>query len=184
MPTIFSFEGLRPVIDRTAFVHPNATVIGNVIIGQNVYVAAGAVIRGDWGKIIVEDGCNIQENCVIHMFPGVTVRLEQSSHIGHGAVIHGAHIGKDALVGMNAVVMDGAVVGAESIVGALTFIRAEFVVPDRMIVAGNPAKILGDVSDERLSWKQEGTQLYRDLPARLTASLVACEPLREEPPAE
>ncbi|WP_054686248.1 gamma carbonic anhydrase family protein, partial [Rhodothermus marinus] len=138
MANIFEFEGFRPVIHESAFIHPNATVIGNVIIGRNVYVAAGAVIRGDWGEIIIEDGCNVQENCVIHMFPGVTVRLEESAHIGHGAIIHGARIGRNALVGMNAVVMDHAVVGAGSIVGALTLVPERMEIPERKIAVGVP----------------------------------------------
>src|SRR5512147_762576 len=119
---IYEFQGVVPVVHASAFVHPNATVTGNVIIGRDVYVGPGAALRGDWGAIEIADGCNVQENCTIHMFPGVTVVLEPGAHIGHGAVIHGARIGANALVGMNAVVMDGAVVGAGSIVGALTFV--------------------------------------------------------------
>ena len=118
MPNVFAFEGFIPVVHESAFIHPNATVTGNVVIGRDVYVGPGAAIRGDWGGVIIEDGCNIQESCTIHMFPGVTVVLEAGAHIGHGAVVHGARIGRNALVGMNAVVMDRAVVGAESIVGA------------------------------------------------------------------
>ncbi|MGE5748787.1 MAG: DapH/DapD/GlmU-related protein, partial [Gemmatimonas sp.] len=119
---IFEFDGFIPVIHETAFVHPNATVTGNVIIGRDVYIGPGAAIRGDWGGIIIEDGCNVQENCTVHMFPGVTVVLEESAHIGHGAVVHGARIGRNCLVGMNAVVMDNVVVGAECIIGALCFV--------------------------------------------------------------
>ncbi|ACY48442.1 transferase hexapeptide repeat family protein [Rhodothermus marinus] len=182
MANIFEFEGFRPVIHESAFIHPNATVIGNVIIGRNVYVAAGAVIRGDWGEIIIEDGCNVQENCVIHMFPGVTVYLEESAHIGHGAIIHGARIGRNALVGMNAVVMDHAVVGAGSIVGALCLVPERMEIPERKIAVGVPARIVGDVSDERLAWKTAGTRLYQQLPEQLRRSLRPCEPLREVPP--
>jgi len=176
---IFAFEGFRPVIHESAFVHPNATVTGNVIIGRDVYVGPGAAIRGDWGGIVIEDGCNVQENCTVHMFPGVTVVLEQSAHIGHGAVVHGARIGRNALVGMNAVVMDNAIVGAECIVGALCFVPAEMQIPPRKVVVGNPAKIVKDVSDEMIAWKTEGTALYQALPAQLHRSLRACEPLRE-----
>jgi phenylacetic acid degradation protein len=178
---IFAFEDFVPVVHESAFIHPNATITGNVIIGRDVYVGPGAAIRGDWGGIVIEDGCNIQENCTIHMFPGVTVVLEPSAHIGHGAVIHGARIARNALVGMNAVVMDKAVIGAESIVGALSFVPAEMVVPSRKVVAGNPARVLKDVSDDMLQWKTEGTQLYQALPARLHAGLVPCEPLRVVP---
>jgi carbonic anhydrase/acetyltransferase-like protein (isoleucine patch superfamily) len=181
MPNIFEFEGFRPVIHESAFIHPNATVVGNVVIGRDVYVAPGAVLRGDWGEIIIEDGCNVQETCVIHMFPGVTVRLEEAAHIGHGAVIHGAHIGRNTLVGMNAVVMDHVVVGAGCIVGALCFVPADMKIPDRKIVVGNPAKIVADMSDERLAWKTAGTALYQQLPGQLHRSLKPCEPLREIP---
>ena len=181
MSNIFEFEGFRPVIHESAFIHPNATVVGNVIIGRDVYVGPGAAIRGDWGEIVIEDGCNVQENCTIHMFPGVTVRLEESAHIGHGAIIHGAHIGRNVLVGMNAVVMDDAVVGAGSLVGALCFVPADMKIPERKIVVGNPARIVKDVSDERLAWKTEGTRLYQQLPSQLYRSLKPCDPLREVP---
>jgi phenylacetic acid degradation protein len=179
---VFEFEGFRPVVHESAFVHPNATVTGNVIIGRDVYVGPGAAIRGDWGGIVIEDGCNVQENCTVHMFPGVTVVLEEAAHIGHGAVIHGARIGRNVLVGMNAVVMDNAVVGAGCIVGALTFVPAEMVIPDRKVVVGNPARIVKDVSDEMLAWKSDGTALYQRLPAQLHRSLRPCEPLREPEP--
>jgi len=179
--SIFEFERFRPVIHETAFIHPNATVTGNVIIGRDVYVGPGAAIRGDWGGIVIEDGCNVQENCTVHMFPGVTVVLEKSAHIGHGAVVHGAKIGRNALIGMNAVVMDNAVVGAECIVGALCFVPADMKIPDRKVVVGNPAKIVKDVSDEMIAWKTEGTKLYQALPEMLRNSLRACDPLREVP---
>ena len=181
MSNIFEFNGFRPVIHESAFVHPNATVTGNVIIGRDVYIGPGAAIRGDWGKIIISDGCNVQENCTIHMFPGVTVLLEESAHIGHGAIIHGATIGRNALVGMNAVVMDNAVVGAESIIGALCFVPEGMEIPKRKIVVGNPAKIVKDVSDEMIKWKTEGTKLYQQLPAQLHRTLKPCMPLRHIP---
>ena len=181
MANIFSFDSFVPVVHESAFVHPNATVVGNVIIGRDVYIGPGAVIRGDWGGVEIADGCNVQEGCVIHMFPGVTVRLEESAHIGHGAVVHGAHIGRNVLIGMNAVVMDHADIGDESIVGALCFVPTEMRVPARSVVVGNPAKIVKQVSDEMLEWKTEGTALYQALPSRLRASLQACEPLREVP---
>ena len=181
MANIFSFDSFVPVVHESAFVHPNATVVGNVIIGRDVYIGPGAVIRGDWGGVEIADGCNVQEGCVIHMFPGVTVRLEESAHIGHGAVVHGAHIRRNVLIGMNAVVMDHADIGDESIVGALCFVPSEMRVPARSVVVGNPAKIVKQVSDEMLEWKTEGTALYQALPSRLRASLQACEPLREVP---
>src|SRR4051812_31119942 len=171
MPNIFAFEEFVPVIHESAFIHPNATVTGNVVIGRDVYVGPGAAIRGDWGGIVIEDGCNVQENCTVHMFPGVTVVLEESAHVGHGAIVHGARIGRNALIGMNAVVMDNAVVGAGCIVGALCFVPAEMVIPDRKVVVGNPAKVVKDVSDEMLAWKTEGTRLYQQLPRQLHRSL-------------
>jgi len=181
MANIFEFDGFIPVVHESAFVHPNATVTGNVIIGRDVYVGPGAAIRGDWGGIEIEDGCNVQEGCTIHMFPGVTVVLERGAHIGHGAIVHGARIGENALVGMNAVIMDNAVVGAGSIIGALCFVPAEMKIPPRKVVVGNPAKIVKDVSDEMLAWKTSGTALYQALPARLHATLRATAPLREVP---
>jgi phenylacetic acid degradation protein len=181
VPGIYEFDGFIPVIDVSAFVHENATVTGNVTIGRDVYVGPGAAIRGDWGGIEIGDGCNVQENCTIHMFPGVTVVLEPGAHIGHGAIVHGARIGANALIGMNAVIMDNASVGAGCIVGALCFVPAEMQIPERKVVVGNPAKIVKDVSDEMLAWKTEGTALYQALPGRLHATLHAVEPLREVP---
>lgn len=181
MANIFEFEGFRPVVHESAFIHPNATITGNVIIGKDVYVGPGAAIRGDWGEIIIEDGCNVQENCTIHMFPGVTVRLKQSAHIGHGVIIHGAEIGENALIGMNAVVMDNVKIGDGCIVGALCFVPAKTEIPARKVVVGNPAKIVNDVSDDMLEWKTEGTKLYQSLPKQLYSSLKPCEPLREIP---
>ena len=181
MANVFAFDGFVPVIHESALVHPNATVTGNVVIGRDVYVGPGAAIRGDWGGIVIDDGCNVQESCTIHMFPGVTVHLERSAHIGHGAVVHGARIGENALIGMNAVIMDDAFVGAGSIVGALCFVPAGMDIPPRSVVVGNPAKIVKQVSDEMLAWKTEGTALYQALPARLRDSLRPTEPLREMP---
>lgn len=179
--SIFEFKGYKPVIHESAYIHPNATVTGNVIIGKDVYIGPGAAIRGDWGEIIIEDGCNVQENCTIHMFPGVTVTLKKAAHIGHGAIIHGATIGENSLVGMNAVVMDNVIVGKECIIGALCFVPAEMVIPDRKVVVGNPAKIVKDVTDEMIDWKSEGTKLYQGLPKDLIETLKPCEPLREVP---
>ncbi|MCU0434768.1 MAG: transferase hexapeptide repeat family protein [Bacteroidia bacterium] len=178
----YSFNGYRPVVHESSFIHPQAAVTGNVIIGRNVYVGPGAAIRGDWGQIIIDDGCNVQENCTIHMFPGVTVRLHEAAHIGHGAIIHGATIGRNCLIGMNAVVMDNVVVGDECIVGALTFIAADTVIPARKVVVGNPGKIVKDVSDDMIHWKTKGTELYQQLPSELYHTLEECEPLRRIPP--
>ena len=178
---IYEFKGFIPVVDPTAFVHPQATVTGNVIIGKNVYIGPGAAIRGDWGGIIIEDGCNVQENCTIHMFPGVTVRLKESAHIGHGAIIHGAQIGRNCMVGMNAVIMDNVELGEESIVGALSFVKANSIIPRRSLLVGNPAKIIKEVSDDMIAWKTKGTQLYQTLPNDCHQQLKACEPLRSIP---
>lgn len=178
---LYQFDNFIPVVHESAFIHPQAAVTGNVVIGRDVYVGPGAAIRGDWGGIVIEDGCNVQENCTIHMFPGVTVVLEAAAHIGHGAVVHGARIGANALIGMNAVIMDNAVIGAGCIVGALTFVPADMIIPERKVVVGNPAKIVKDVSDEMLAWKSDGTALYQQLPAAMYASWKAVEPLREMP---
>ena len=161
---LYEFKGLRPYVHKEAFVHPQANVTGNVEIYENVYIGPGAVVRGDWGKIVIKAGANVQENCVIHMFPGTTVMIEEGAHLGHGCIVHGAYIGKNALIGMNAVIMDDAQIGENSIIGALSFVRAEMVIPNRKVVAGNPAKIIKDVSDEMISWKTNGTELYQKLP--------------------
>lgn len=181
MAHIFEFKGFKPVIHESAFIHPNATVTGNVIIGADVYIGPGAAIRGDWGGIVIEDGCNVQENCTLHMFPGVTMKLEKGAHIGHGAIIHGAHIGANCMVGMNAVVMDDVQLGAESIVGALTFIKAKSIIPPRSLVVGNPGKVIKEVSEEMIAWKTKGTQLYQRLPEQMRKHWKECEPLREIP---
>ena len=178
---IYEFNEFKPVVHESAFVHDLAAVTGNVYIGRDVYVGPGAAIRGDWGEIIIEDGCNIQENCTIHVFPGKSVVLRESAHIGHGAVIHGGKIGSNTLIGMNSVVMDDAEVGDECIIGALCFIRAEMKIPNRKLVVGNPAIIKGNVSDDMLEWKSEGTKIYQELPLECMNTLRECEPLREIP---
>lgn len=179
---IYEFNGFKPVIHETAFIHPQAAVTGNVIIGKDVYVGPGAAIRGDWGQIIIEDGCNVQENCTIHMFPGTTTILKKAAHIGHGAIIHGGIIGENCLIGMNSVVMDEVEMGKECIVGALSFVSAKQKVPDRSLLVGNPAKIIKEVSDDMIAWKTKGTQLYQALPDECYKTLKACEPLREIEP--
>jgi carbonic anhydrase/acetyltransferase-like protein (isoleucine patch superfamily) len=176
---IYEFKEYKPVIHESSFIHPQAAVTGNIIIGKNCYIGPGAVLRGDWGQIIIEDGCNVQENCTIHMFPGVTVLLKQGAHIGHGAIIHGATIGKNCLVGMNTVIMDNVELGDECIVGALTFIKQDEKIPARSVVAGNPGKIIKQVSDEMIAWKTEGTRLYQQLPEECQETLKLCDPLRE-----
>ncbi|HEX7847000.1 MAG TPA: transferase hexapeptide repeat family protein [Chitinophagaceae bacterium] len=178
---IYEFNGYKPVVHESSFIHPQAAVTGNVIIGKDCYVGPGTALRGDWGQIILEDGCNVQENCTIHMFPGTTVLLKEGSHIGHGAVVHGAAIGKNCLIGINAVIMDNVELGDECIIGALTFIKEGEKIPARSLVVGNPSKIVKQVSDEMMAWKTEGTKLYQQLPKDCHESLKPCEPLREIP---
>jgi len=178
---IYSFQGYIPVVHKSSFIHPLAAVTGNVIIGKNCYIGPGAAIRGDWGQIILEDGVNVQENCTIHMFPGKSITLKESAHVGHGAVIHGANLGKNCLIGMNTVIMDDAEIGDESIVGAMAFVKAETKIPKRSLVVGNPAKIVKQVSDKMIAWKTKGTQLYQQLSAECHATLKEVEPLRKVP---
>jgi phenylacetic acid degradation protein len=178
----FEFNGLRPIVHPSAFVHPQANVTGDVWIGADVYIGPGAVLRGDWGRITIEAGANVQENCIVHVFPGKDVVLEARAHIGHGAIVHGAHVGSNCLIGMNAVLMDDAVIGSQSIVGALAFVPQGMQVPARSVVVGNPAKIVKEVTDEQIAWKSEGTAWYQRLPQECEKSLKACEPLTAPEP--
>ncbi|GGE37562.1 acyltransferase [Psychroflexus planctonicus] len=178
---IYKFKNHIPVIHESSFVHPQAAVTGNVIIGKDCYIGPGAAIRGDWGEIILEDGVNVQENCTVHMFPGKSIVLKKGAHVGHGAIIHGANLGENCLIGMNAVIMDDAEIGNECVVGAMAFVKAETKIPNRSLVVGNPAKIIKQVSDEMIAWKTAGTKLYQHLPADCHESLEEVEPLREIP---
>ncbi len=178
---VYRFKEFIPVIHPSSFIHPHAIVTGNVIIGKDCYIGPGAMLRGDWGAIEIEDGCNVQENCTIHMFPGITVKLKEGAHIGHGAVVHGAVIGRNCLVGMNSVIMDEVELGDECIVGALSFVKQGEKIPARSLLAGNPAKIIKSVSDEMIEWKTEGTNLYQQLPAEMHKDWVECKPLTEVP---
>jgi phenylacetic acid degradation protein/carnitine operon protein CaiE len=176
---IYEFNGFKPVVKASSFVHPLASVTGNVIIGENVYIGPGAALRGDWGQIIIEDGCNVQENCTIHMFPGTTVTLKKGAHIGHGAIIHGGTIGENCLIGMNSVIMDDVTIEEECIIGALCFVPGKMTIPKRSVVVGNPAKIVKEVTNEMIAWKTKGTALYQALPKECNDTLKECEPLRE-----
>ncbi|BAP29793.1 phenylacetic acid degradation protein PaaY [Chryseobacterium sp. StRB126] len=176
---IYSYHGIRPIIKPSAYIHPQAVIIGNVEIGEEVYIGPNAVIRGDWGKIIIKDGANVQENCTLHVFPNIETILEESAHIGHGAIIHSGHIGKNCLIGMNSVVMDKAYIGDESIVGALAFVPANFRCDRRKLIVGSPAKIIRDVSDEMIHWKTEGTKLYQELAREGKEAILPCEPFTE-----
>lgn len=178
---IYSFKGHIPVVHHSSFVHPLAAVTGNVIIGKDCYIGPGAAIRGDWGEIILEDGVNVQENCTVHMFPGKSIVLKEGAHVGHGAIIHGANLGRNCMVGMNSVIMDGAQIGDECIVGAMAFVKAETVFEPRQLIVGNPAKFIKDVSDQMIAWKTAGTKLYQQLPSECHATLREVEPLREIP---
>jgi len=169
---IYEFNGMRPSIHPSAYIHPTATVLGNVQIGKDVYIGPGAAIRGDWGRIVIEEGCNVQENCTIHMFPGATVWLHQWAHVGHGAIVHGATLGRNCLIGMNAVLMDDAIIGDEAIVGALCFVPTGMDIPNRKIAVGNPARIVKDVTDDMIAWKSEGTKLYQSHPKVCHETLV------------
>lgn len=178
---IYQFENYIPVIDPSSFIHPLAAVTGHVIIGKDVYIGPGAAIRGDFGRVIIEDGCNVQENCTIHMFPGCTAWLKEHAHIGHGAIIHGAVIGRNCLVGMNAVIMDHVILEEECIVGALSFVKEKEHFEKRSLIAGNPARMIREVSDDMIRWKSEGTAIYRGLPKRMQEGWKEIEPLREMP---
>jgi phenylacetic acid degradation protein len=182
MGRVFALDGLVPVVDPSSFVHPTAVLIGDVIVGRDCYIGPGASLRGDIGRITVGDGANVQDNCVLHCFPGRECVLEADGHVGHGAVLHGCLIGRNALIGMNAVVMDGAVIGAESFVGALSFVKAGFEVPARHMAAGAPARILRELSDDEIAWKSRGTAEYRDIARRCRAGLVETEARREVEP--
>jgi phenylacetic acid degradation protein/carnitine operon protein CaiE len=179
---IYQYKNFIPVVHESSFIHPQSAVTGNVIIGKNVYIGPFASLRGDFGKIVIEDGCNVQENCTIHLFPGVTVLLKENAHMGHGSVVHGATIGKNCLIGMNAVVMDNVVLEDECIVGALSFVKAGQHIPARSLLVGNPAKIIRTISDEMLAWKTAGTKIYQQLAADMKNDWIECEPLRTPGP--
>lgn len=177
MAQVYSIDGIVPVIDPTAFVHPTAVLIGDVIVGPRCYVGPCACLRGDFGRLIVEDGSNLQDTCVMHSFPGADTVVETNGHIGHGAVLHGCRIGRNSLVGMNAVVTDGAIVGESCIVGALAFVKAGAVIPPRSLVIGVPAKVVRELTDAEIVWKGKATAVYQALAQRSMKSLQATEAL-------
>jgi phenylacetic acid degradation protein len=170
-PRVWSIDGVTPVVDPSSYVHPSATLIGDVIVGRRCYIGPSASLRGDFGRIVLRDGSNIQDCCVMHGFPGTDTLVEENGHIGHGAVLHGCKIRRGALVGMNAVINDNADIGEESIVAAMAFVRAQMIVPRRSLVAGIPAKIVRELSDQELAWKLEGTESYQDLARRSLATM-------------
>ncbi len=176
---IYAYKGCKPVISEESFVHPQATVIGSVVIGPRVYIGPQCVLRGDFGHISIGAGANVQECCIVHSFPNVTVTIAPNAHIGHGAIIHGATIGENAMIGMNAVIMDNAVIGAECIIGALAFVKTDMQIPPRSLVVGNPAKIVKEVSDDMIDWKTRGTEIYQQLSQDAQKELIECQPLRD-----
>ena len=176
---IYEFEGIRPVVDPTAHVHPTAVLIGDVIIGANCLVGPCAVLRGDIGRLIMKAGSNLQDTCVVHSFPGDDTIVEEDGHIGHGAVLHGCIIKKNAMVGMNAVVMDNAVIGENSFVAAMAFVKAGTEVPPNVVVAGCPAKVIKELDEQAIGWKSEGTRIYQNLAIRHNETCIECDPLTE-----
>ena len=176
---IYAIEDLHPVVDPTAFIHPTATLIGDVIIGAHCYVGPNASLRGDFGRIIMKDGSNIQDNCVAHSFPNQDCIVEEDGHVGHGAVLHGCTIGRNALVGMNSVIMDKAVIGAESLVAACAFVKTGFTCPPRSLIAGAPASIKRQMTDQDISWKSNGTKEYQQLVIRCHKSLREVKALKQ-----
>ena len=177
---VFAFEGVTPVVDTSAFVHPSAVLIGDVIVGPGCYVGPNACLRGDFGRVVLEQGVNVQDTCVLHSFPGAEVAVERDGHIGHGAVLHGCHIGTNVLVGMNAVIMDGAKIGESTIIAACSFVRADYASPPRVLLAGVPAKILRELSEDEISRKRLATRAYQDLSVRCLSSLEVVAPLAAE----
>lgn len=178
----YEIDGLRPVVHHTAFVHPDAVLIGDVIVGPGCYVAPLASLRGDFGRIVLEEGCNVQDCCVMHGFPGTDTVVEANGHIGHGAILHGCRVCRNALVGMNAVVMDNATVGDSAIIAASAFVKAGMSIPSRVLAAGMPAKIIRELSEQEIAWKREGTRTYQALTRRSQMTLRPCEPLAEVGP--
>lgn len=174
---VYAIDGIVPVVDPTAYVHPSAVLIGDVIIGPGCYVGPCASLRGDFGRLILQAGANLQDTCVMHGFPGTDTVVEENGHVGHGAVLHGCRVGRNALVGMNAVIMDNAVIGEASIVAASAFVKASERIPDRVLVAGVPAKVIRPLTDEEIAWKSDGTRTYQELTRRCLATLVETAPL-------
>ena len=179
---VYSIDGIVPVIHPSAYVHPSAVLIGDVIVGPRAYVGPGASLRGDFGRLVLEEGSNLQDTCVMHGFPGTDTVVEVNGHIGHGAVLHGCRIQRNAMVGMNSVIMDNAVIGESSIVGALTFVKANVVIPPRSLVMGIPGKVVRLLTEREMAWKSEGTAVYQMLTLRSMASLCEVEPLSEVEP--
>jgi phenylacetic acid degradation protein len=184
-PRVYSIDGVTPVVDPSSYVHPSAVLIGDVIIGKNCYIGPTACLRGDFGRILIGDGANVQDSCIMHGFPGTDTVVEENGHIGHGAILHGCRIRRGALIGMNSVINDNAEIGEAAIVAAMSFVKAEMVVPPRTLAAGSPARVLRELSALEMAWKAEGTRSYQDLTLRSlgtmqeTVALSAPEPDRK-----
>lgn len=184
-PRVYSIDGVTPVVDPSSYVHPSAVLIGDVIIGKNCYIGPTACLRGDFGRILIGDGANVQDSCIMHGFPGTDTVVEENGHIGHGAILHGCRIRRGALIGMNSVINDNAEIGEAAIVAAMSFVKAEMVVPPRTLAAGSPARVLRELSTLEMAWKAEGTRSYQDLTMRCldtmreTVALCASEPDRK-----
>jgi len=176
----YSLDGLSPVVHPSAFVHPSAELIGDVWVGANCYIGPLASLRGDFGRIVVREGANVQDTCVLHAFPGRDCVVEVDGHIGHGAVLHGCTVGRNALVGMNSVVMDEVEIGESTIVAAGAFVRAGLKAPARVLLVGTPAKVVRELSDDEVKWKSEGTGVYQSLARRCRSSLVPVQPLTQD----
>lgn len=173
----YSVDGVVPVVHPSAFVHPDATLIGDVHVGARCYVGPSASLRGDLGRIEVRDGANVQDGCVLHCFPGRSTVIDVDGHIGHKAVLHGCHVGAGVLVGINAVVMDDVTVGAGAFIGAHSFVKTGFDIPERSLVAGSPARVVRMLTEDELRWKANGTVVYQEIAARCVASLRRVDPL-------
>ncbi|MGZ9722128.1 acyltransferase [Rhizobium miluonense] len=182
MAQIYAYDGIVPVIDPEAFVHPAAVVIGDVIVGAGCYVGPAAVLRGDFGRIVLGAGSNVQETCVVHSFPDLEVVIGEEGHIGHGAVLHGCKIGRNAMVGMNAVVMDEAIIGENSIVAAMAFVKAGAEIPPNSLAVGSPARVLRELSEKEIAWKRQGTGVYQRLALEAKDKLRPAEPLAAPEP--
>ncbi len=177
MPQVYAIDGLVPVVHPSAFVHESAVLVGDVIVGERAYIGPCACLRGDFGRIVVEEGANIQDTCMLHGFPGKDTVVGMEATIGHGAVLHGCVIRRGALVGMNAVVNDNAEVGEEAMVAALAFVKAEAKIPARALVAGIPARVLRSLTAEELAWKTDNMHLYQKLAVRSAKTMRRVEAL-------
>jgi phenylacetic acid degradation protein len=170
-PRVYAFEGLIPVVEPGTFIHPTAVLIGDVLIGAGCYIGPGASLRGDFGRLIVMAGSNIQDGCVMHGFPGTDTVVEENGHIGHGAVLHGCTVRRNVMVGMNAVIMDDVEIGESSIVAASSFVKAGMQIPPRTLVAGVPGRIVRELSEAEVARKTRGTQTYQKLAQRCLAGM-------------